>query len=49
MTQQLARVTYLTDERTIERKIKELYLSIELNSIFDKKDILELYLNKIFF
>jgi len=49
ITQQLARVTYLTDERTIERKIKELYLSIELNSIFDKKDILELYLNKIFF
>lgn len=49
ITQQLARVTYLTTERTIERKIKELYLSIELNSIFEKKDILELYLNKIFF
>ncbi|QFR39440.1 hypothetical protein A9Q91_04395 [Candidatus Gracilibacteria bacterium 28_42_T64] len=49
ITQQLAKVTYLTDERTIERKVKELYLSIELDSIFEKKDILELYLNKIFF
>lgn len=49
ITQQLAKVTYLTDERSIERKLKELYLSIELNSIFDKKEILELYLNKIFF
>ena len=49
INQQLAKVTYLSDERTIERKVKELYLSIELDSIFDKKDILELYLNKIFF
>lgn len=49
ITQQLARITYLTDERTLTRKIKELYLSIELDSFFSKKDILELYLNKIFF
>ncbi|MFK7779617.1 MAG: transglycosylase domain-containing protein [Candidatus Gracilibacteria bacterium] len=49
ITQQLAKVTYLSKERSIERKVKELYLSIELDSIFEKKDILELYLNKIFF
>jgi membrane carboxypeptidase/penicillin-binding protein len=49
ITQQLARVTYLTHERTIARKVKELYLSLEIESIFEKKEILELYLNKIFF
>ena len=49
ITQQLVKITYLTNERTIERKLKELYISTELSSHFEKKDILELYLNKIFF
>lgn len=49
ITQQLAKITYLTNERSIERKIKELYLSIKLNESFSKEEILELYLNKIFF
>jgi membrane carboxypeptidase/penicillin-binding protein len=43
------KVTYLTNERKIERKLKELWLSRKLNKVFDKKKILELYLNKIFF
>jgi penicillin-binding protein 1A len=43
------KVTYLTSERSIERKVKEIYLSRKLNKLFDKTKILELYLNKIFF
>jgi penicillin-binding protein 1A len=40
---------FLSNERTLERKFKELYLSIKLTEKFDKKFLLELYLNKIFF
>jgi len=49
LSQQLMKVTYLTNERSIERKVKEFYLSRKLNKIFDKEKIVELYLNKIFF
>jgi len=49
ISQQLMKVTYLSNARKIERKIKELRLSWKLNKVFDKKKILELYLNKIFF
>ncbi len=49
LSQQLMKVTYLTNERSIERKVKEFYLSWKLNKVFDKEKILELYLNKIFF
>jgi len=49
ISQQLMKVTYLSNERKLERKLKELYLSRKLNKVFDKKKILELYLNKIFF
>jgi len=43
------KVTYLSNERKLERKVKELYLAWKLNKIFDKEKIIELYLNKIFF
>ena len=49
LSQQLMKVTYLTSERSIERKVKEFYLSWKLNKVFDKEKIVELYLNKIFF
>lgn len=49
ISQQLIKNTFLTNERSLERKIKEIYLSYRLNSSFSKKDILELYLNKISF
>ena len=49
LSQQLMKVTYLTNERTMERKVKEFYLSWKLNKVFDKEKIVELYLNKIFF
>ena len=49
ITQQLAKITYLSNEKSLKRKLKELYLAIELNNNFPKKDILEIYLNKVFF
>lgn len=49
ISQQLIKKTFLTDERSMERKIKEAYLSYRLNSRYSKEKILELYLNKISF
>ncbi|MBO8161442.1 MAG: penicillin-binding protein [Thermosipho sp. (in: Bacteria)] len=48
LTQQLARSLYLSQERTIERKIKELFISFYLEKIRTKKEILELYLNTVY-
>ncbi|MGL4760316.1 MAG: transglycosylase domain-containing protein [Sarcina sp.] len=47
LTQQLIKNTILTNERKIQRKIKEAYLSIELEKIQSKDDILTAYLNTI--
>ncbi len=49
ITQQLIKNMLLTNERKIERKIKEIYLSYKLTKAFDKKKIIEIYLNKISF
>lgn len=49
LTQQLIRNTIITNERSIERKIKEMYLAIQLTNWVAKEKILELYLNKIEF
>jgi penicillin-binding protein 1A len=48
ITMQLARNFFLTPERTIDRKIREIYLAIKIEKNFTKAEILELYLNKIF-
>lgn len=47
ITQQLVKNAFLTPERTITRKIKELVLSIELESEYSKDQILSAYLNQI--
>ncbi|TSC66968.1 MAG: penicillin-binding protein, partial [Parcubacteria group bacterium Gr01-1014_73] len=47
ITQQLAKNAFLTSERTLTRKIKELVLAFELERNFTKDQILELYLNQI--
>ncbi|MCA9729377.1 MAG: PBP1A family penicillin-binding protein, partial [Candidatus Eisenbacteria bacterium] len=49
ITQQLARKLFLSDSQTIERKLKEAVLAIRLERSFSKDEILELYLNKIYF
>ena len=47
ITQQYIKSAFLSSEKSITRKIKELILSVELEHTYDKKTILELYLNKI--
>ncbi|MBR5179687.1 MAG: PBP1A family penicillin-binding protein [Lachnospiraceae bacterium] len=49
ITQQLARTIYLNNEKTIERKVKEIFLAANLEKKYSKKDILEFYLNNIYF
>jgi penicillin-binding protein 1A len=48
ITMQLARNTVLTSERTLRRKLKEVFLALRLEREFDKREILTLYLNRIF-
>ncbi len=47
ITQQYVKNTFLSSERTYTRKAKELILSIRLERVYDKEEILELYLNRI--
>jgi penicillin-binding protein 1C len=47
ITQQLVKNVLLSDERSLPRKVKELILSIQVNSRFSKDEILEMYLNNI--
>lgn len=49
ITQQLAKVMFLTPEKTLKRKMREAALAIKIEKNLDKKEILELYLNKIYF
>jgi penicillin-binding protein 1A len=49
ITQQLARQSLLTREKTITRKVKEIIVAARLESEFSKERILELYLNKVYF
>jgi penicillin-binding protein 1A len=48
ITQQVAKNFLLTNERTIERKLKEALLAFRIEQAFSKDQILELYLNEIF-
>ena len=48
LTQQLAKNLFLTNERTIQRKIKEAFLSIWLEANLSKKEILQLYLDRAY-
>ncbi len=49
ITQQLAKVTFLSPEKTFKRKLREAALAIKIEKNLDKKEILELYLNKVYF
>jgi penicillin-binding protein 1A len=48
ITMQLARNTVLTSEKTLRRKLKEVFLAMRLEREFSKQEILTLYLNRIF-
>jgi len=49
ITQQLVRMRYLSDEKTYERKLTELFYAYELEKEFDKETILTMYLNESYF
>jgi penicillin-binding protein 1A len=49
ITQQLAKNIFLTQERTFARKIKELLMTLQIERNFSKDEILQLYLNQIYF
>lgn len=49
ITQQLARTIYLSNEKTVERKVKEIFLAANLEKKYTKSEILEFYLNNIYF
>ena len=49
ITQQYAKTAFLTPERSIQRKIKELVISLKLENAMTKDQILENYLNTIYF
>lgn len=49
LTQQLAKNLFLTQERTLTRKLQEAMLAIWLERKFSKAQILELYLNRVYF
>ena len=48
ITQQLARVVFLTQEQSIERKLKEMRIAIAIEQNFAKQQILENYLNLVY-
>jgi len=49
ITQQLARNAYLNQERTFSRKIQEMFLALKIEHRHTKEEILEMYLNQIYF
>ena len=48
ITQQLARLSFLTPDKTLRRKLQELILARRIEAAFTKNQILELYLNKVY-
>ena len=49
ITMQLARNLFLTPERTFSRKVREALLSMQIEKNYSKQQILEMYLNQIYF
>lgn len=49
ITQQLVRSSLLTQEKELNRKIKEAILALQVEKYYSKEEILEMYLNKIYF
>ena len=48
ITQQLAKNFFLSPERTLSRKVKEVLLAVTMEATYDKDEILEIYLNEIY-
>lgn len=48
LTQQLSRGVFLTKEKKMIRKIREIFLAVQIEALFSKQEILKLYLNEIY-
>ncbi|KIE04595.1 Membrane carboxypeptidase [Candidatus Jidaibacter acanthamoeba] len=48
ITQQLAKIAFLTPEKTFKRKIQEALIAIKLEKKYSKKEIMRLYLNRVY-
>ena len=49
ITQQLAKNQFFTQDKKISRKVAEMFMAFEIEKVYDKDTILELYLNSIYF
>lgn len=49
ITQQLARNAFLSQEQTLKRKLLEAFLALKIERQYTKKEILEMYMNQIYF
>lgn len=49
LTQQLAKNAFLSQDQTLQRKFKELFLALEIEKVYEKSQILEMYLNHAYF
>jgi penicillin-binding protein 1A len=49
LTMQLSRLLFLTPEKTIERKVKQIILAFQIEKNFTKEEILTLYCNQVYF
>lgn len=49
LSQQLAKNAYLSQEQTISRKLKELFIAIQIENTYSKKQILTMYMNNAYF
>ncbi|CAM2771473.1 PBP1A family penicillin-binding protein [Fructilactobacillus fructivorans] len=49
LSQQLAKNTFLSQQQTLTRKLKELFISIEIENVYSKNQILTMYMNNAYF
>jgi penicillin-binding protein 2A len=49
LTQQLTKNALLSSERTYKRKVEELFLAVEIEKVYKKDEIIEMYLNQVYF
>ncbi len=49
ITQQLAKLSHLSSQKTIARKLEEVWLALQIERMYEKDEILEMYLNFIYF
>ena len=49
ITQQLCKLTFLSSEQSLERKLREIFISTEMEKKYTKEEILEFYINNVYF